>query len=71
MKNFGFNVKIKYKDGYEEMRNNITEIHYNYPSPSGNNIAFESNIHGTGGTVLIGGIQEFEAILAKKKEENY
>lgn len=70
MKNYGFNVKIKYKDGTEEMRNNVTEIHYNYPSVF-NSVAFESDIHGTGGTVLVDTIKEFEAILATKKEKSY
>jgi len=71
MKNYGFNVKIKYKDGKEEIRNNVTEIHYNYPSPIRGQVAFESDIHGTGGTVFIDEIEEFEAVLADKKEKNY
>ena len=73
MKNNGFNVRIKYKDGREEMRNNVTEIHYNYPSPiiEQRKVAFESDIHGMGGTVEIDNIEEFEAILAKKKEKDY
>jgi len=75
MKNYGFNVKIKYKNGTEEMRNNVTEIHYNYPSAFNNiigkSVAFESDIHSTGGTIPAGIIKEFEAILATKKEKNY
>ena len=75
MKNYGFNVKIKYKDGTEETRNNITEIHYNYPSLmkdiAGLQVAFESAIHFTGGTIPIVEIKEFEAVLADKKERNY
>ena len=70
--NYGFNVKIKYKDGTEEVRNNVTEIHFNYPSPLKiKSVAFESDIHGTGGTVEIEEIKEFEAIMAKKKEKSY
>jgi len=70
--NYGFNVKIKYKDGTEEVRNNVTEIHFNYPSPLKiKSIAFESDIHGTGGTIQTERIEEFEAILADKKEDNY
>ena len=71
LKSHGFNVKIRYKDGKEETRNNVTEIHYNYPSPIGRQVAFESEIHGTGGTIFIDEIEEFEAVLAKKKEKNY
>ena len=68
---YGFNVRIKYKDGRKEIRNNVTEIHYNYPSLIGRQVAFESDIHGTGGSVFIDEIEEFEAILANKKEKDY
>ncbi|HEB13354.1 MAG TPA: hypothetical protein ENI13_00055 [candidate division CPR3 bacterium] len=73
--NYGFNVWIKHKDGTEETRHNVTEIHYNYPSAIrtvvGVQVAFESDIHGTGGTIPLSRIVEFEAVLAKKKEKDY
>ena len=70
-KNYGFDVKIKYRNGRKETRHNITEIHYNYPSAFGDSIAFESDIHGTGGTIQIGEIKEFEAVMTQKKAKNY
>jgi hypothetical protein len=67
----GFTVKIVftetspyYKSG-EETREvkNITEIHYSYPSPLNREAtAFESDIEGTGFTILNEYIKEFEAI---------
>lgn len=71
---FGYDVRIKYKlespwPGDEEIRHNITEIHYRYDGE--NKVAFESDIHGTGGTVWLQDIEEFEAKLADKKHEYY
>lgn len=73
--NLGMNVYILYKNGDREIRNNVTEIHYNFPSvvseEVGDRVAFESDVHGTGGTVRVDTIQEFEAVAANKKEKEY
>lgn len=77
--NYGFNVRIKFKKdspfgAVEETRHNVTEIHYNYETFNnvrGKMIAFESDIHGTGGTLQMDYIEEFEATIAIKKEEQY
>ncbi len=72
--NFGFNVKIKFKvdspfGNVEEIRHNVTEIHYLYDDLIGkkDSVAFESDIHATGGTLKQEWIEEFEAKLADKK----
>lgn len=75
-----FGVKVTcYIDigGMEEkiVYRNVTEIHYNYSrsaligdSPK---IAFESDIHGTGGTWMIDDILEFETIPEEEVAEEY
>jgi len=73
---FGFNVRIKFKKdspfgNIEENYRNVTEIHYNYPSAFGQSVAFESDIHGTGGTKLTDYIKEFEATLETKKQKDF
>ena len=67
--NYGFNIKIKLKDGTEEVLHNITEIHYNYGGTK--RIAFESDIFATGITIEIKDIGEFETELASKKEKEF
>ncbi len=78
--NFGINVRIKYAptsnqykmDCREQWLHNVTEIHYKYPSALSNNrIVFESDIHGTGLTIFLDEIEEFETILAKEKESEF
>lgn len=78
--NYGFNVKIKYtkesvyyRAGDKgETLHNITEIYYNSKSPLlGFQVAFGSDIHGIGCTRFIDEVEEFEAILATKKEKEY
>ena len=78
MKSYGFNVRIKFKRNspqgeIEETRNNVTEIHYGYNDLLGEctRVAFESDVHGTGGTIEIKHIKEFEARIAIKKEKEY
>ena len=44
----------------ERIVNNLTEVHYNYPSPIAPQVAFESDIDATGFTVKISDIQEIE-----------
>lgn len=76
--NFGFDVTIKFRidspfGNVTEVRHNVTEIHYLYKSLTDrrDSIAFESDIHGTGGTLKSEWIEEFEAVLAIKKSDNY
>lgn len=45
----GFNAHITFKEEEPQIRCNCTEIHFNY---NGKRTAFESDIHGTGGTKL-------------------
>lgn len=54
-------VTLKHKDFGEVVIENITEIHYCYPSPMGKRIAFESDIDGTGYTYDVADVIEFEA----------
>lgn len=73
----GFNVEIFFREdspvgAVKETRHNITEIHYLYDSfGKRDSVAFESDIHGTGGTLKVAWIKEFEAKLADKIEEHY
>jgi len=65
MKQSSFSVTIRHKEFGEIKLDNITEIHYRYPSlrgKLGDRIAFESDIDGTGGTYFVDEILEFEAI---------
>jgi hypothetical protein len=78
MKNYGLDVEIWYKadspwGDVSEVRHNVTEIHYNYPQGNDESlsIAFESDIHTTGGTISIQYIKEFEAKLATNIAEKY
>jgi hypothetical protein len=74
--NYGMNVKIKFRADSpfgetEETRHNITEIHYLYEGLIGkkDSVAFESDIHGTGGTIKVAYIDEFEAKIAIKRHK--
>lgn len=67
---FGFDAIIIYKDGEVETRNNLTEIHHLYESQF-ESIAFESDIHCTGGTVRLEDIDIVVIVLAAIKHENY
>lgn len=71
----GFRVRIVFSEsspfvGQTEILENITEIHYNYPSPVREpRIAFESDIDGTGITYQISYIKEFESLPTARGEE--
>lgn len=67
---FGFDSIIIYKDGEVQTRNNLTEIHHLYKSPF-DSIAFESDIHSTGGTVRLDEIDIVVIVLSAIKHENY
>jgi hypothetical protein len=49
---FGFIVEVFYNTNFSETFNNVTEVHFRYPSFIKNveRVAFESNIHFTGVT---------------------
>jgi hypothetical protein len=56
-----FIVNLKHKDFGEIVIENVTEIHYSYPSAIGKSIAFESDVDGTGCTYPVSDVIEFEA----------
>ena len=70
-KTLGFDAIIVYKDGRGEVRHNLTEVHHLYSSPFEPSIAFESDIHGTGGTAKVESIDTVVVVLATSKAENY
>jgi len=57
-----FTVVLKHKFGTVQIEN-VTEIHYCYPSLMGKRIVFESDIEGTGCTYPVEDVIEFEARL--------
>lgn len=67
----GFDAVIIYNDGSVETRNNLTEVHHLYKTPFEPGIAFESDIHGTGGTVKIENIDSVVIVLSAVKHKNY
>ena len=67
---FGFDAIIIYKDGEVQTRNNLTEVHHLYKSTF-ESIAFESDIHSTGGTVRLEDIDIVVIVLSVIKHENY
>jgi hypothetical protein len=66
-KNLGCCAKIIFHSGSVICCRNVTEIHYNYPSPAteilGPSVAFESDIHRNGCTFKIKDIASFETTL--------
>lgn len=75
--NKGMKVVITFNENFhagkvKETLNNVTEIHYAYPSTaSGIHVAFESDIHKTGCTRDMEDIAEFEAIRQNKKAKYF
>lgn len=69
--NLGFDAIIVYKDGRGEVRHNLTEVHHLYKSPFEPSIAFESDIHSTGGTAKVQDIEIVIVVLATSKAEQY
>ena len=67
----GLDAIIVYNDGRVETRNNLTEIHHLYKTPFKPSIAFESDIHSTGGTVDIEKINIVVIVLSAIKSETY
>jgi hypothetical protein len=70
-KTLGFDAIIVYKDGRGEIRHNLTEVHHLYSSPFEPSIAFESDIHGTGGTAKVQDIDTVVIVLATSKADEY
>ena len=70
-KTLGFDAIIVYKDGRGEVRHNLTEVHHLYKSPFEPSIAFESDIHGTGGTAKVENIEIVIIVLATEKANEY
>lgn len=67
---FGFDVTITFNGGSIQTRNNVTEIHHLYKSYSPA-IAFESDIHSTGGTVRLNVIDVVVIVMAKFRHDSY
>jgi len=79
MTNYGNKVLLKRTfDGKLDVSviRNVTEIHFNYPKihekdKESGRIAFESDIHGTGFTMLISEILEFETDCETEKATEF
>jgi|LakMenEpi03Aug12_release.lakeMendotaPanAssembly.Ray.scaffolds.fasta_scaffold4151243_1 hypothetical protein len=67
----GFDAVIIYNNGSVETRHNLTEVHHLYKTPFEPSIAFESDIHSTGGTVKVEDIDSVVIVLSAVKHENY
>ncbi len=70
-KTLGFDAIIVYKDGHGEVRHNLTEVHHLFKSPFEQSIAFESDIHSTGGTAKVQDIEIVIVVLATEKAKEY
>ena len=70
-KTLGFDAIIVYKNGRGEIRHNLTEVHHLYKSPFEPGIAFESDIHSTGGTAKVQDIEAVVIVLATEKAKEY
>ena len=72
---FGFTATIKFKEdatawaGTTRVCNNLTEVHSRHRD--GKDIAFESDIHGTGCNLPIENIESVTVEIAFKLEEEY
>ena len=70
-KTLGFDAIIVYKNGHGEVRHNLTEVHHLYKNPFEPSIAFESDIHSTGGTAKVQDIVAVVIVLATEKANEY
>ncbi len=71
---FGFIAIVTYKPGssyagHDQNFHNLTEVHNNFNYDG--SIAFESDIHSTGCTREIRGIETCDIVLATELAENY
>ena len=69
--NLGCKVVVTFKNQEVAHLHNVTEIHYNYLSPLGHKIAFESDIHGTGINYYIRNISEFQTSSETEEQEKF
>lgn len=81
--NFGIKVRVVIASQDNKEKNeeffyrNVTEIHYNFKQNetikelTGIQIAFESDIHGTGATWRISRLVEFETSAETEKAESF
>ena len=72
----GVKVIIKYKRSSpfgrrQSTYRNVTEIHMNYPSPVGKQVAFESDVHKTGITQLIKHVESIKVTQENKKARDF
>jgi len=70
-KNFGMTVKATMVNGEVLVFNNVTEVHYCYPSSVSKSLAFESDIHGTGCTYRVELVTEFEVRPATELADQF
>jgi hypothetical protein len=71
-KTLGFDAIIVYKNGHGEVRHNLTEVHHLFKGHSFEaGIAFESDIHSTGGTARVHEIEIVIVVLATEKANEY
>ena len=64
-----FTVNLKHKKLGAVVIENVTEIHFCYPSTLGKRIAFESDVEGTGCTYSVEDVIEFEAAQQQRAIE--
>lgn len=70
-KTLGFDAIIVYKNGHGEVRHNLTEVHHLFNTVFEPGIAFESDIHSTGGTAKVQDIEIVIIVLATEKAKEY
>jgi hypothetical protein len=79
---YGMTIKVEFNEngirkGYNasELHNNVTEFHYDYPSPfratQGKQAAFESDLHGTGCTRYVNDLKRIEITIATEMAEEF
>ena len=69
-KTFGVNAKVTLNDGTIIHHNNCVEIHYKYP-PFKDSIAFESDIHKAGNTIVISRIKSIIVEVATEISDTF
>lgn len=68
----GLIADVVYIDGKTSTFNNLTEIHWMYSSPIDNKqVAFESNVHGTGLTINIERIKSLKIQIATEVKASF
>ena len=68
----GMKVKVRFYQQETVNYRNITEVHYRYPTTLGiARVALESDIHGTGATLDLCDVAEFEVYLETELAEAF